>query len=1289
MFLSYSSHDRDYVERLAAYLAAEGVSCWFDKEIEVGDHLSDVIQDRIASSVALVVVQTPAAMKSQWVDREIGYARRRNKPVLPIRLAGSPDHILLVDVHYEEVDGDQLPGARFVSRLRDLIAQRSPEVTRRPVLGPTLRTLLRAQRVRAEELPYRVLLQGPQPPLSAVYVEQRATRYAAHHVKNEEGSEERAKAKALAGDSVGVETVVRTVAELLRSERHALVVGEPGTGKSTLLQHLVGESANWWLSTPVEADTDAAPFGPVLPVRVSASTLVGRPLREALTEGINAELGTHLDRSFTADMFTGPPATGVAWLILVDGLDEIMDSRTRTLLIGALAERLTQHGSVADDYRFLVTSRPLPEQELAPLRTSGVGDWRLRPFDPHDLEVFAGGWFRARGASDVDKEAREFLARVERSHLQAIVRIPLLAVITAIVHEHSGERDLPIGQTGLYADFLRYLLQIRQEAVRARQELSERLSLYTPSGPALTDWLFEHLLPLLGHLATEFLCGRADSLASLAAKWTAEHCPELPRQVPDWADRVTDLLRGTGILLEQDGTLRFLHQSFADYLAAGPAAENLVPAAWRGLILNPARRNQALFTLARWAEQPGHDPTLLVEPLLRQRDDDDLLAAAAVLAHGITLAPSTESAIVDALLAAAHGTHGGHDFLGALRALPGRPIVTDGVASLMTNPAVAVSTRVEAARSHAALTDPAPAVSALTAMATDPHCPAAERIMVAQALDDLGERTAATDILAKVMHDSTVNADDRVSAAQRLADRGDPSAAHEVLHGIAHDPAVDDKHRIRAAHALGDLGELGAALRLMTEIMNNPHSDLLARIWAAKRIARLGSPRDAITALLAMVHDSDTTAFHRGVAARGLADLNERTVAINVLVGLGRDPIASDFERVLAAEELIAIGERAEALAILTPIARRGDKPGWDQTQAARALAAAGDRDVAIGILLRLAHDARAGGQTRLAAARELASLGKRADATALLKRLTHSWRRTASNRAYAAHSLASLGELAYARTALRRIATAWYVSGRSRAIAAGYLVDLGERDLALTVLSRITGGGHFRDETRVDAARELANLGEREPALAVLRQVAGSSSKGVLSGYARTAAAQALAALGERHQAIDILIELIRFTPRDSLRVWAASELVDIGERETARRELTNIVHDPRATPDNRLIAAQELSREWGESAAATLLIGVANQRRTRTRNRIRAAMDLAKFHNKELAVTTLRSIAANNRDDPVTRLAATAVLTRWKLRHPFRNVLVLSVPLVDVRPDPDPPGARDQQEHDAADEQ
>jgi hypothetical protein len=101
LFLSYASNDRAFVERLAASLGALGHQVWLDRwEITVGEVLPAKIAAGLESTDYMVVVLSPAALQSSWVERElqmavfdeIGHRRTR---VLPILIADCAIPLLL------------------------------------------------------------------------------------------------------------------------------------------------------------------------------------------------------------------------------------------------------------------------------------------------------------------------------------------------------------------------------------------------------------------------------------------------------------------------------------------------------------------------------------------------------------------------------------------------------------------------------------------------------------------------------------------------------------------------------------------------------------------------------------------------------------------------------------------------------------------------------------------------------------------------------------------------------------------------------------------------------------------------------------------------------------------------------------------------------------------------------------------------------------------------------------------------------------------------------------------
>jgi hypothetical protein len=118
MFVSYSRLDRIYVERLGRHLAAAGISVWYDYRIEPGDKFDEVLMQRIDACPAFIIVLTPAARESEWVNRELNYAVGRKRPLLPLVLADYSPHILLVNCQEEDVRGGRMPSQRFIDRLR-------------------------------------------------------------------------------------------------------------------------------------------------------------------------------------------------------------------------------------------------------------------------------------------------------------------------------------------------------------------------------------------------------------------------------------------------------------------------------------------------------------------------------------------------------------------------------------------------------------------------------------------------------------------------------------------------------------------------------------------------------------------------------------------------------------------------------------------------------------------------------------------------------------------------------------------------------------------------------------------------------------------------------------------------------------------------------------------------------------------------------------------------------------------------------------------------------------------
>jgi hypothetical protein len=92
-FISYSTKDQEFADRLYADLQNKGVRCWFaPHDIQGGRKLHDQIDEAIRVHDKLLLILSPHSMESEWVKTEIAKARKREvrdkrRVLFPIRLA--------------------------------------------------------------------------------------------------------------------------------------------------------------------------------------------------------------------------------------------------------------------------------------------------------------------------------------------------------------------------------------------------------------------------------------------------------------------------------------------------------------------------------------------------------------------------------------------------------------------------------------------------------------------------------------------------------------------------------------------------------------------------------------------------------------------------------------------------------------------------------------------------------------------------------------------------------------------------------------------------------------------------------------------------------------------------------------------------------------------------------------------------------------------------------------------------------------------------------------------------
>jgi hypothetical protein len=78
VFISHSSEDKSFVRELAKNIRQCGLTVWFDElDMRVGATITSTLTDSIDKSNWVVVVLSPAALRSQWVESEWRYACKK------------------------------------------------------------------------------------------------------------------------------------------------------------------------------------------------------------------------------------------------------------------------------------------------------------------------------------------------------------------------------------------------------------------------------------------------------------------------------------------------------------------------------------------------------------------------------------------------------------------------------------------------------------------------------------------------------------------------------------------------------------------------------------------------------------------------------------------------------------------------------------------------------------------------------------------------------------------------------------------------------------------------------------------------------------------------------------------------------------------------------------------------------------------------------------------------------------------------------------------------------------